>query len=66
MKTNTLETFKFLQTEAQEQGPRGEKEWQPWAGDMTDQLNWHTNQANARIPYMSEVQVGESPAGPPQ
>ena len=36
---------------------RGEKEWQTWAQENVDGLDYQTGKANGRLPYASEVQL---------
>jgi len=44
--------------EAKWSGPvRGEKQWQPWAGDQEDYILDATNAANKRLPYHSTLQM---------
>jgi hypothetical protein len=36
---------------------RGEKEWQTWAQENVDGLDYQTGKANTRLPYASTVQL---------
>jgi hypothetical protein len=59
MKAKTLDPFSFAQldSDVSESMPRGEKQWQMWAGIQSDYLNLHETASNVRIPYRSYVQT---------
>ena len=59
--TLTQQQFALLQFQdlqnIQLEDVRGEKEWQTWAQENVDGLDYQTGKANTRLPYASEVQL---------